>query len=745
MADASPAAARSGEERGVDTDAGNASDANATQPATPNPPALSRESTSKMVLSDTEESVKSFTRSPTKDKLRRIFDTFDIDKNGLISHEEITTMVNTLRIDIPMEVVDTLFNEADTSGDGEIDFDEFLQATEKSSFIDLVTAASFPSEVAKILEEGNLHFLASFKDLCSEMVSACQTEVLAANVPMASFGRVHTALTTLKAQLTGQAHELLAAEFTQLRTGALESLHAQRVDIEKRDRTVLQMTIEEDKSREAKQVAAAVARQKAAEAEVERLTARYGQPEITISSLEKQLAAALQRSANLEAQLKTIEDDWNDGFPRALAMCSATPPPLPADTPFITRALEQRGYTLRAFLESLTTEGSAPPSVSKVELRKMLQKLNIADEHARQPDAWQAELDARPAPEISVDELSALLLEWKGPPSRQAATKGQKERPPPDGALGRALDRTYAAEAHGSRTAHVVELYERLLVAREEKHAHDTKLLKDRLASEGSNANAALHEQAEAWEAERARLVAQVRQLEGAIEAEKAVRQEEVTKAREAAELAAAKDAKTQKEDAAELRSKLRAKEAELEQSAERLRSTTAELQAATRDKERKTVEVKQSRQEQEEGIAAVKAKLMQTLAALKKAEAAQPGQGGYYFAAAPTKSVLTSPSSSRQGSPERHGMRPESSRTSPVNLSPGREGGHGPYYSGAEDLVEKARRIHQLSSSPPPRSPPARSPPGTSKRSGGRKPLGSTSRKAVSDRPKQSRRRMTV
>ena len=56
--------------------------------------------------------------------------------------------------------------------------------------------------------------------------------MLAANVPMASFGRVHSALTEVKNQLTGTAQELLTTEFSQLRTSTLDSLHAQREAIE---------------------------------------------------------------------------------------------------------------------------------------------------------------------------------------------------------------------------------------------------------------------------------------------------------------------------------------------------------------------------------------------------------------------------------------------------------------------------------------------------------------------------------
>jgi hypothetical protein len=111
---------------------------------------------------------------------------------------------------------------------------------------------------------------------------------------------------------------------------------------------------------------------------------------------------------------------------------------------------------------------------------------------------------------------------------------------------------------------------------------------------------------------------------------------------------------------------------------------------------------VKQTKQEQQEGIAAVEAKLRTALAALVKAESAQPGQGGYYFAAAPTRTTMRmspagSAQTSREASPTRGDVSSPPAR--PSSMTRELPKGH---FSEPINYLDRQRRLRELSSSPP-------------------------------------------
>jgi hypothetical protein len=73
---------------------------------------------------DAESFVKGLASSPLQDRLRRVFNTYDIDKNGAISKEEVVSMARTLRISMPEETVMELMEGADVDQNGEVDFEE---------------------------------------------------------------------------------------------------------------------------------------------------------------------------------------------------------------------------------------------------------------------------------------------------------------------------------------------------------------------------------------------------------------------------------------------------------------------------------------------------------------------------------------------------------------------------------------------------------------------------------------------
>lgn len=112
-----------------------------------------------------------------------------------MSTEEITAMLQALGVtQMPADKLAAIVEAADTDGNGDLSFDEFFEAMNGSEFAALVVAATHPADVARKLEEANAHFLASFNDFVTDSISSCQKEVMAAKVPIASYGRVKSAV-----------------------------------------------------------------------------------------------------------------------------------------------------------------------------------------------------------------------------------------------------------------------------------------------------------------------------------------------------------------------------------------------------------------------------------------------------------------------------------------------------------------------------------------------------------------------
>lgn len=645
------------------------------------PSFIKRQLTCSVITTDGESFVKNYTKLPLTGKLKSVFDTFDIDQNGQISLEEVCSMARTLRIDMPQDKVIEIMREADTNGDGEVDFDEFIQAARSTDFAELVTSASFPADVYKILEEVNARFLGTFQDFVMEIVSGCESEVLAAKVPLSSYGRVHSALEEVKSLLTVTAQEHLAVEFAQLRIGTLECLKAQKDDIEARHKTRHQIAVESIQSDAKSRIAAAEQMQAAAVAESERLKARFEQPEVLMSKLEKELSMANDEITTLKARMSTMQSDWKDAYPRALARSTATPPPLPSDTPFIIQELEQHGMTVQQFLKPLNQNGL----VSKQELRKAMQQLSLLPPNhsngkgeaktslseSEEPTAQLFDLflndtSVKAATNINVQELTEMLCDWKGPPAgpvtqaRSEARKRQKPQRDNGSALKCALDRLFDADAHGSRLLYLVELYEEALKASEQSLAEQQRQAKLRATADSQSAELKGATRAREWEAEREAMggkhADEMLVLERLLEEEKNARQAAMTEVRESASASNAEAIKSERKAATLLREKLEAKGEECKALSEKLGSTTAELTAelqscraelqATKDtlqatneaKAESSFKVKETRQEYQEGILEFEARLRRAHAALLKAEAAQPTQGGYFCAAAPTR-----------------------------------------------------------------------------------------------------------
>ena len=294
-----------------------------------------------------------------REKLKGTFDAFDADCSGEMSTEEITRMLRSLGVTAAPEKIEVLMREADTDGSGEVSFDEFFEAMKRSDeFAELFTAAAHPADVAKSMEQANERFLSTFNEFVVDSLAGCQNEVLAAKVPLSSFGRVKSALDTVKSRLAGTAQQLLTAELTELRTKAIESLNAQRAQMDAAAKIVLASAVE-GATREALAQAAATAELlRTAEAEIDWLRERSAKPEAIIAGLESELAtqgAELARVsdklAKVEARSARSETDWKEGYQKALALSTVPPPPPPPESPFyrvLTQGYAPRPHTTRA-------------------------------------------------------------------------------------------------------------------------------------------------------------------------------------------------------------------------------------------------------------------------------------------------------------------------------------------------------------------------------------------------------------
>ena len=65
---------------------------------------------------------------------KQIFDVFDVDKDGFLTPEEISSMLATIGDDLPEADLSRVLKTMDSSLDGTVDFDEFFAFAISSSF-----------------------------------------------------------------------------------------------------------------------------------------------------------------------------------------------------------------------------------------------------------------------------------------------------------------------------------------------------------------------------------------------------------------------------------------------------------------------------------------------------------------------------------------------------------------------------------------------------------------------------------
>ena len=61
-------------------------------------------------------------------ELKKAFDVMDANKDGVVTKDELRTLLKGLGEEVTDEVVDEMINIADENGDGKVQFEEFVNA-----------------------------------------------------------------------------------------------------------------------------------------------------------------------------------------------------------------------------------------------------------------------------------------------------------------------------------------------------------------------------------------------------------------------------------------------------------------------------------------------------------------------------------------------------------------------------------------------------------------------------------------
>jgi len=70
----------------------------------------------------------------SKEELTKAFRIIDQDRNGKISNIDIQRIAKELGVNLTLEEIQDMVQEADRNGDGEIDFDEFTRMMRRTSY-----------------------------------------------------------------------------------------------------------------------------------------------------------------------------------------------------------------------------------------------------------------------------------------------------------------------------------------------------------------------------------------------------------------------------------------------------------------------------------------------------------------------------------------------------------------------------------------------------------------------------------
>ena len=286
-----------------------------------------------------------------QDTLQKIFDLVDLAHSGFASASALEqTLLSLGAAAVPRQISDIL-RAIDADPDGNISAEQFFDAMQSEDCVRVITAASHASDVVQKLDEIRQRHIGSFLTFVDETLAFCQQEMLAAKVPMSSFGRVKTAIDHVNSAICGTARSMLEADFAELHDSLLRSMQGQKTELEascaRAQRTAVAAGTREAVAR-AELVDSKLAEVKA---EVEELKVRHRDPEELIGKLrqriedkEAELEKAAKQVAKLEAAASEARDDWQKALPRALSIASSIAPAALRNEPPFIRLIESR-YT----------------------------------------------------------------------------------------------------------------------------------------------------------------------------------------------------------------------------------------------------------------------------------------------------------------------------------------------------------------------------------------------------------------
>lgn len=191
----------------------------------------------------------------------------------------------------------------------------------------LLTDEGTEVDLEKALSHANEHFLIAYFDELRQSVDATCKEVIAAKVPLSSYGRVRDALENLRKSLNGRAKELLTQELDELRKVAL--------GLASTEKAKLQVAQSAEAAGEAKveelsqELKAATEAKVAAEAALKYISERSAAPlaaiqkaEDSIAATERKLSTAKTKISKLEEQARESHDEWESHLIECLRKCS---------------------------------------------------------------------------------------------------------------------------------------------------------------------------------------------------------------------------------------------------------------------------------------------------------------------------------------------------------------------------------------------------------------------------------------